>query len=92
MNDETPFKQRHRRIPSAMYEEVKSHIKQLLSLDIIRSSHSPFASKIVLVKKKDGTLRMCVDFRRLNKKTVKDSFVLTRIEELLESLQGAKFF
>ena len=75
-----------------MYEEVKAHIKELLSANIIRPSHSPFASNIVLVRKKDGKLRMCVDFRQLNKRTIKDSYALPRIEELLDSLSGFKFF
>ena len=58
LSDDIPFKQRHRRIPPAMYEEVKAHIKELLSANIIRPSHSPFASNIVLVRKKDRKLRI----------------------------------
>ena len=59
---------------------------------IIQKSNSPYASPIVLVQKKDGSLRICVDYRRLNAKTVRDAFPLPRIEESLEALRGAKYF
>lgn len=67
------------------------HIEQLLSAGIIRKSKSPFASNVVLVKKKDGTIRMCVDYRMLNKRTIKDSYALPRIEDILETLSGSNF-
>lgn len=92
LSDSRPFKQRHRKIPPSMYEEVRSHLQQLLSAGVIRPSHSPFASNIVLVRKKDGSLRMCVDFRQLNKWTIRDSYALPRIDEILESLSGSKYF
>lgn len=92
LTDDTPFKQRYRRIPSSMYDEVRSHLRQLLDTGIIRPSHSPYASNVVLVRKKNGTLRMCVDYRQLNKLTRKDSYALPRIEELLDCLSGNKFF
>lgn len=75
-----------------MIDEVRLHIEQLLSAGIIRKSKSPFASNVVLVKKKDGTLRMCVDYRMLNKRTIKDSYALPRIEDILDTLSGSKFF
>ena len=56
--DETSFKHRYRRIPPSMYDEVRSHLKQLLDNAVIRPSHSPFASAIVIVRKKNGTMRM----------------------------------
>lgn len=71
--DERPFKQKHRRIPPAMYEEVRNHIHQLLASGVIRQSFSPWASNIVLCRKKDGKLKMCVDYRQLNERTIKDS-------------------
>lgn len=86
--DDTPVRQRFRRIPPSEYEVVKAHINQLLENRVIRESCSPYASPIVLVKKKDGSLRMCVDYRRLNSKTRKDAFPLPRIEETLDSLAG----
>ena len=66
LHDETPFKMRHRRIPPNMVEEVRAHLEQLLSCGIITPSKSPWASPVVLVRKKNGTLRMCIDFRNLN--------------------------
>ena len=92
LTDNRPFKQRHRRIPPAMIDEVRAHIEQLASSGIIRPSHSPFASNVVLVRKKDNKLRMCVDYRQLNNRTVKDSYALPRIEELLDTLAGSKYF
>jgi transposase InsO family protein len=92
LSDETPFKQRHRRIPPSMYDEVKSHLQKLVDGGIIRPSHSPWASNMVLVRKKDNTLRICVDFRQLNNRTIKDSYYLPRIDEMLECLSGHKYF
>lgn len=90
--DETPVRQRYRRIPPSEYEAVKAHISQLLETRVIRESSSPYASPIVLVKKKDGSLRLCVDYRQLNSKTRKDAFPLPRIEESLDALCGARWF
>ena len=75
-----------------MYDEVKVYLQQLLDMNIIRPSHSPWASNVVLVKKKDNSLRMCVDYRMLNKNSKKDSYALPRIEELLDCLSGNRFF
>ena len=59
---------------------------------IVRESSSPYSSPLVIVKKKDSSMRMCVDYRQLNAKTRKDSFLLPRIEESLDSQSGAKLF
>lgn len=75
--DEVPVHQRYRHIPPSEYEAVKAvHIQQLLEAQVIRESGSPFASPIVLVKKKDGSLQLCLDYRLLNSKTRKDAFPL----------------
>ena len=92
LTDDIPFKQRHRCIPPAMIDEVRSHIEQLAASGIIRPSHSPWASNVVLVRKHDGKLRMCVDYRQLNKRTIRDSYALPRIEEILDTLAGSKYF
>ena len=75
-----------------MYDEVKSHIQEMLDLGAIRPSNSPWASVIVLVRKKDGRLRFCIDLRRLNNRTVKDAYSLPKIESILDSLIGAQIF
>ena len=92
LSDDRPFKQRYRRIPPHMFEEVADHIKQLEASGIIRPSRSQYSSPVVCVRKKDGKLRLCVDFRLLNSKTIKDNYCLPRVEEILDSLQGARYF
>lgn len=90
--DGDPIRQRYRRIPPSDYDEVRAHIRQLLDSQIIWESCSPYASPIVPVRKKDGSLRLCVDYRLLNGKTRKDTFPLPRIEETLDPLSGAQWF
>ena len=80
LTDPLPFKEAYRRIPPQMYDEVRAHIQA------IRPSYSPWASAIVLVRKKDGRLRFCIDLRRLNNRTVKDAYSLPKIESILDSL------
>ena len=67
-------------------------VQDLLQSGVIRESNSPFASPVVLVRKKDGGLRICVDFRTLNARTIRDSYPLPRITETLEALKGARYF
>ena len=92
LTDDHPFKERHRRIPPGMLQQVREHLQQMLDSGIIRPSQSPWSSEVVWVRKKDGSLRQCVDYRRLNARTIKDSYCLPRIEEILDSLSGAKYF
>jgi hypothetical protein len=72
--------------------EIKKQIQELLDKGVIMPSTSPCGSPIVLVPKKDGTWRMCVDFRALNKITVKNRYPLPRIDDLLDQLKDAKYF
>ena len=92
LTDLIPFKEAYRRIPPQMYDEVKAHIQEMLDLGAIRPSNSPWALVIVLVRKKDGRLRFCIDLRRLNNRTVKDAYSLPKIESISDSLLGAKIF
>lgn len=90
--DNVPVRQPYRRIPPSQYETVKAHIQQLLDSQVIKESSSPYSSPIVLVTKKDGSLRLCVDYRQLNAKTRRDAYPLPRIEESLDALSGARWF
>ena len=92
LKDDIPVSQPYRGIPPTQYEEVKEHIKKLLRKGIIKESMSPYVSPIVLVRKKDQSLRLCVDYRHLIAKTVRDAYPLPRIEESLDRLHGAKWF
>ncbi|CAH8547811.1 unnamed protein product [Dicrocoelium dendriticum] len=90
--DAPPIRQGPRRVPPLYRQELQKVVDQMLKDNIIRPSRSPWAAPIVLVKKKDGTLRICVDYRKLNDVTRKDSFPLPRIDDTLESLHGATWF
>ncbi len=90
--DSVPISQPYRRIPPRDLQEVRDLLQNLLDQGIIRKSCSPYASPVVLVRKKDGSMRLCVDYMRLNGKTVRDSFPLLRIEESLEALRSATYF
>ena len=69
-----------------------AQVQQMLANNVIRPSNSPWASPVVMVRKKDGSLRFCVDFRQLNAATVKDAHPLPRIDDLLDTLHGARWF
>jgi len=75
-----------------MIDEVRQQIEQLLACGVIRPSKSPWTSNVVLVRKKNGKLRMCVDYRMPNQKTFQDYFVLPREYEIFDSLHVAKYF
>ena len=91
LTDGKLFKEPYRRISPNMIEEVREHIAEMLQADAIRPSQSPFSSNVVLVRKKDGTLRLCIDFRKLNQRTIKDAYAIPRIEDSLHLLVGSKF-
>ena len=69
-----------------------AQVQQMLASNVIRPSNSPWASPVVMVRKKDGSLHFCVDFRQLNAATVKDAHPLPRIDDLLDALHGARWF
>ncbi|MCG8110256.1 MAG: reverse transcriptase family protein, partial [Candidatus Thiodiazotropha taylori] len=92
LSDEVPFKEPHRRIPPAIFHEVREHLKEMIEAGAIRPSTSPYSSNVVIVRKKDGTIRFCVDFRKLNNRTIKDAYAIPRVEETLHLLAGTKYF
>ena len=71
---------------------IEQLVQEMQDKEIIQVSFSPFASPVVLVGKKDGTWRLCVDYRELNKSTVKDKFPVPIIEELLDELSGSRIY
>ncbi|GBM25302.1 Retrovirus-related Pol polyprotein from transposon 412, partial [Araneus ventricosus] len=90
--DHPPIKQYPRRLPLARKEEAEHLVKEMVDNGIIEESSGPWASPIVLVKKKDGSTRFCVDYRKLNEITKKDSYPLPRIDDTLDALNGSQWF
>lgn len=92
LSNETTFKHRARPIHPQDVEAVRKHLQELLSAEIIRESESPFSSPIVVVRKKNGDVRLCIDYRKLNLQTVKDAYALPNVEESFSALNGSKWF
>lgn len=88
----TPIRQAVRRIPPDRRKEVQKLLGDMLANKVIQPSKSPWASPIVLVRKKDNSLRFCVDYRKLNDVTHKDAYPLPRIDDTLNTLAGSKWF
>jgi hypothetical protein len=83
---------RHYRVPHKQKDEVDKLIPAMLKEELIRPSHSPYASPTILVRKKDESWRMCVDYRELNSQTIKNKFPIPVIEDLLDELHGTRIF
>ncbi|KAK3086157.1 hypothetical protein FSP39_014434 [Pinctada imbricata] len=89
---EKPIRQQPRRVPYQLKKEIDTQIDNMLANKIIRPSSSPWASPIVLARKKDGSLRFCIDFRKLNAVTIKDAYPLPRIDDSLDALGCSRWF
>ena len=92
LKDETPFKQKSRPIHPNDYEAVRKHLQTLLDAGVIRESESPYSSPIVVVRKKSGDVRLCIDYRKLNTLTIRDAYALPNLEEAFSALAGSKWF
>ena len=90
--DASPVNTAYRRIPPHMVAEVMQLLQGLLDQGLISRSSSNYASAVVLVKKKTGSLHLCIDYCQLNAKCLKDAFPLPRIDESLEAMSGACLF
>ena len=92
LEDKIPVQKNYVAVPRPLYPEVKSYIEDLLNRNFIWKSKSPYSSPVVCVRKKDQSLRLCVDFRALNQKTIPDRHPIPRIQETLENLGGNTWF
>ncbi|KAD5802646.1 hypothetical protein E3N88_14006 [Mikania micrantha] len=81
----------YRLAPSGM-QEFSNQLQELLDKGFIRPSYSPWGAPVLFLKKKDGSFRMCIDYRELNKLTIKNRYPLPRIDDLFDQLQGAQYF
>ena len=92
LHDEQPVQRTYSSIPRPLYREVKEYIQDLLSRGWITKSQSSYSSPVVCVRKKDGSLRLCIDYRDLNKKTIPDRQPIPRVRDVLDSLVGQAWF
>lgn len=90
--DDTPIRTKLRRTPTKYQDDEEKTLQAMLDAKVIQPSTSEWASAPVLVRKRDGSIRYCIDYRNLNKKTVKDAFPLPKIEECLDTLSGTMYF
>ena len=90
--DALPSRIPYRRLPMAKKSAMEDEVEKMLNEDIIQPSESPWSSPVVMVTKKDGSCRFCIDYRKLNGLTRKNAYPLPRIDECVESLGGAKWF
>lgn len=90
--DDRPFRERSRRLAPADIDDVRRHIQELLAAGIIKESRSPYASPIVIARKKSGKVRMCIDYRTLNRRTIPDQYTTPRIDDALDCLSGSRWF
>jgi hypothetical protein len=92
MSGFSPVSKTHYRMGTPKMKELQMHLEELLKKGYIRPSVSPWGSPVLFVKKKYGTLRLCIDFRQLNKVTIKNKYPLPRIDDLFDQLKGVIIF
>ena len=92
VSDIAPISMPPYRMAPAELKELKEQLQELLDKGFIRPSTSPWGAPVLFVKKNDGTLRLCIDYRELNKVTIKNKYPLPRIDDLFDQLQDAQYF
>ena len=92
LKDDAPIQKKYNTVARSLYKEVKAYIEDLLNGEQIRNSTSPYSSPVVAVRKKNGELRLCIDYRSLNSKTIPDKHPLPRIQTILDNLGGKSWF
>ena len=88
----SPIAKRPYRMADSELAELKKQLEELQQIGFIRPSSSPWGAPVLFVKKKDGSMRLCVDYRALNEVTIKNKYPLPRIDDLFYQLKGAKYF
>jgi hypothetical protein len=92
LTDDTPVKLRYTQVHPSMVEEVRQHLQMMKDIGVISPSTSPYSSPVVLVRKKSGAIRMCIDYRKLNQKCHSPGYSLPRVHEALDCLSGCQYF
>lgn len=92
ISDSRPFRERSRRLAPADIDDVRRHLQKLLAAGMIKESRSPYASPIVVARKKNGSIRMCIDYRTLNARTIPDQYTVPRIDDALDCMTGSRWF
>jgi len=90
--DARPMRQTLRRQPHHLLDKINENVRDMLKAGVIKPSCSPWTSNLVVVAKKDGSLRFCVDYRKLNSVMRRDAYPLPRIDECLDTLSGSRYF
>ena len=92
LSDDSPVEKNYVGVPKTLYPELKAYVEDLLNRGFISKSRSPYSSACVVVRKKDGSMRLCIDYRELNSKTIADRHPIPRIQDTLDSLASRKWF
>lgn len=92
LSDTTPVRRTYTSVPKPLLKEVKEYLEDLLNRGWIQKSRSPYSSPIVCVRKKDGSLRLCMDYQELNRKSIPDRHPIPRVQDVLNSLSGSAWF
>ena len=92
LHDHEPVKRSYTTIPKPLYQEVKEYIEDIMAKGWVQKSHSSYSSPLVCARNKNGTMRLCVDYRKLNNKTIPDSQPIPKVQDILNSLGGNSWF
>nr|XP_029131621.1 uncharacterized protein LOC109976004 isoform X2 [Labrus bergylta]XP_029131685.1 uncharacterized protein LOC109976275 isoform X2 [Labrus bergylta]XP_029131751.1 uncharacterized protein LOC109976603 isoform X2 [Labrus bergylta]XP_029132059.1 uncharacterized protein LOC109978500 isoform X2 [Labrus bergylta]XP_029138609.1 uncharacterized protein LOC110004405 isoform X2 [Labrus bergylta] len=92
LKDTEPVAKTYLSVPKPLYREMKDYLHDLIAQGWVEKSNSPYASPVVCVRKKDGTLRLCIDFREVNKKTLPDRQPIPRVQDIMDGLGGNSWF
>uniref|UniRef100_A0A7N8YIE6 Gypsy retrotransposon integrase-like protein 1 n=1 Tax=Mastacembelus armatus TaxID=205130 RepID=A0A7N8YIE6_9TELE len=92
LKDNEPVKRTYMAVPRPLYQEMKGYLHDLIAQGWVRKSNSSYSSPVVCVRKKDGTLRLCIDYRDLNRKTHPDRQPIPRVQDIMDSLGGNSWF